>query len=236
MSMNIPTGCVSIDDILGGGGLPAGNVGLVYGEAETGKTTFAMQCAASCARQGHKTMFVDCDGTFSARRLSQVVSERFKEVAELIILMKPESFREQTAVIDRLADYVTRSFGLIVIDTLTSLYRLRVAESPAKTFELNRELNRQAASLAQVARIQKIAVLVTSQVRSVLNNTDGSVEPVGTRVVKFWADAILFMKPTENPGVIRAVLEKNPKGFQPMTFNLKVDETGIHDCLAADGL
>lgn len=231
--MNIPTGCVSIDDILGGG-LPAGNVGLVYGEAETGKTTFAMQCAANCARQGHKTLFVDCDGTFSARRLSQVVSERFKEVAELIILMKPESFREQTAVIDRLADYVTRSFGLIVIDTLTSLYRLRVAETPDKTFELNRELNRQTASLAQVARIQKIAVLVTSQVRSVLNGGSESVEPVGTRVVKFWADTIMIMKPTENTGVIRAVLEKNPKGFQPMTFNLKIDETGIHDYPAAD--
>lgn len=231
--MNIPTGCVSIDDILGGG-LPAGNVGLVYGEAETGKTTFAMQCAANCARQGHKTLFVDCDGTFSARRLSQVVSERFKEVAELIILMKPESFREQTVVVDRLADYVTRSFGLIVIDTLTSLYRLRVAETPDKTFELNRELNRQTASLAQVARIQKIAVLVTSQVRSVLNGGSESVEPVGTRVVKFWADTIMIMKPTENTGVIRAVLEKNPKGFQPMTFNLKIDETGIHDYPAAD--
>jgi RecA/RadA recombinase len=216
--------------------LPAGNVGLVYGEAETGKTTFAMQCAANCARQGHKTLFVDCDGTFSARRLSQVVSERFKEVAELIILMKPESFREQTAVIDRLADYVTRSFGLIVIDTLTSLYRLRVAETPDKTFELNRELNRQTASLAQVARIQKIAVLVTSQVRSVLNGGSESVEPVGTRVVKFWADTIMIMKPTENTGVIRAVLEKNPKGFQPMTFNLKIDETGIHDYPAADRL
>jgi len=233
--MNIPTGCVSIDDILGVG-LPAGNVGLVYGEAETGKTTFAMQCAANCARQGHKTLFVDCDGTFSARRLSQVVSERFKEVAELIILMKPESFREQTVVIDRLADYVTRSFGLVVIDTLTSLYRLRVAETPNKTFELNRELNRQTASLAQVARIQKIAVLVTSQVRSVLNDVNGSVEPVGTRVVKFWADAIIIMKPTENPEIIRAVLEKNPKGSQPMTFNLKVDETGIHDYPSTDRL
>jgi DNA repair protein RadB len=232
---NIPTGSVSIDNILGGG-LPAGNLGLIYGEAETGKTTFAMQCAASCARQGHKTLFVDCDGTFSARRLSQIVSERFKEIAELIILMRPENFREQTTVIDRLADYVTRSFGLIVIDTLTSLYRLRVAESPGKTFELNRELNRQMASLAQVARIQKIAVLVTSQVRSVLNDMNGSVEPVGTRVVKFWADTIMIMKPTENPRGIRAVLEKNPKGSQPMTFNLKVDETGIHDYPAADRL
>jgi RecA/RadA recombinase len=148
--------------------------------------------------------------------------------------MKPESFREQTVVVDRLADYVTRSFGLIVIDTLTSLYRLRVAETPDKTFELNRELNRQTASLAQVARIQKIAVLVTSQVRSVLNGGSESVEPVGTRVVKFWADTIMIMKPTENTGVIRAVLEKNPKGFQPMTFNLKIDETGIHDYPAAD--
>jgi DNA repair and recombination protein RadB len=228
MLQRIPTDCVSIDRILEGG-LPSGSVSLIYGEAETGKTTLAMQCVVNCARKGYKTLFIDCDGTFSARRLSQIAAEHFKEILELVILVRPENFHEQTVFIDKLTEYITKNFGLIVIDTLTSLYRLKIAESPDKTFELNRDLNRQTALLAQVARTQKIAVLATSQVRSIFNDANMGVEPVATRVLKFWADTILMMKPTERPGIIRVVLEKSPKGTQSLTFDSKIDNMGIHD-------
>ena len=224
----IPTGCRTIDKILEGG-ISFESVSLIYGEPETGKTTLAIQCAINCAGQGYKTLFVDCDDTFSTRRLSQIASKRFKEIAELIILMKPNNFREQTLVIDQLTDYITKNFGLIIIDTITTLYRAEIAEFPEKAFELNRELNRQMALLAQIAKTQKIAVLMTSQVRSVFNEAHVSIEPVATRVTKFWADTIIFMKPTENPGIINAILEKGPKRAQPLVCHLKIGETGIHE-------
>jgi DNA repair protein RadB len=229
----IPTGCRAIDKCLEGG-IPIESVSLIYGEAETGKTTLAMQCATNCARQEYKTLFVDCDGTFAIRRLSQIASEKFKEIAELIVLMKPSDFREQTVVIDKLTDYVSKNFGLVVVDTLTSLYRAEVAESPERTFELNRELNRQTALLAQIAKTQKIAVLVTSQVRSVFDEARLSVEPVATRVLRFWAETIIALKPTENPRIIKAVLEKSPKKakrVQALTCHLKIEETGISEHL-----
>ncbi len=225
---NIPTGCKIIDEILEGG-IPFESVSLIYGEPETGKTTLATQCAINCARRGYKALFVDCDSTFSVRRLSQIASENFKEIAELIILMKPNDFREQTIVVDQLTEFVTKNFGLIVIDTITSLYRVKVAESPEKTFELNRELNRQMALLAQIAKTQKIAVLITSQVRSAFNETPVSIEPVATRVLKFWADTIIAMKPTENAQIIKAILEKSQKRIQPLTCHLKIEETGLHE-------
>ncbi len=224
----IPTGCRTIDKVLEGG-IPFESVSLIYGEAETGKTTLAIQCAINCAAQGYKTLFVDCDGTFSTRRLSQIASDRFKEIAELIILMKPNNFREQTLVIDQLTDYITKNFGLVIIDTITTLYRAEIAEFPEKAFELNRELNRQMALLAQIAKTRKIAVLMTSQVRSVFNEAHVSIEPVATRVIKFWADTIIAMKPTENLGIIKAILEKNPKKSQPLACHLKIGETGIHE-------
>jgi RecA/RadA recombinase len=214
------------------GGLQIESVALFYGEAETGKTTLAIQCAVNCARKGLKTLFVDCDGTFSARRLSQIASKDFNEIAEMVILMKPKNFREQTIVVEQLPEYIAKNFGLVIFDTVTSLYSVRVAESPEKTFELNRELNRHMALLAQTAKTQKVAVIATSQVRSVFNDTYVNVEPVGTRVLKFWAETIIAMKPTESLSIIKATLEKRPpKGekFQPLTFTLKIGETGIHD-------
>jgi DNA repair protein RadB len=223
----IPTSCRSIDEFLTGG-FSVDSVTLVYGEAETGKTTLAMQCAANCAKEGYKTLFVDSDGTFSAQRLSQIVPERFKEVPELIILIRPNDFREQMLVVDQLTDYINQNFKLVVFDTMTSLYRLRIAETPSKTFELNRELNRQLAVLAQAARTQRIVILLTGQVHNVLNKVPVSIEPVATRVLKFWADTVLDMKLTQNPRNIEATVEKNALGLPPMTCTLRIEESGIH--------
>jgi len=224
----ISTGCGCIDSYLGDGINPE-SITLIYGEPETGKTTLAIQCAVSCAKQGYKTLFVDCDNTFSGKRFSQVTSGKFEGIADLILLIKPKDFKEQTAVVDRISDYITKNFGLVVIDTLTSLYRARVAESSEKTFELNRELNRQMAILAQTTKIQRMPIIVTSQVRSVLDASFHSIAPVATRVLKFWANTIIVLKPTENPQKIKAVLEKTEENTQEAVCNLRIDETGIHD-------
>lgn len=222
----ILTGCGCIDSNLKGGIAPA-RITLIYGEPETGKSTLAMQCAVNCAMHGYKTLFVDCDNTFSAKRLSQVASGKFKEIADLIILIKPMNFREQTAVIDKISEYTAKNFGLIVIDTLNSLYRAKIAESSGNAFGINRELNKQLAILAQISKTQKMPIVVTSQVRSVFNESYTNVAPVATRVLKFWAETIIFMKPTENSQIIKAVLEKN--GEAALDCYLKIDETGIHD-------
>ena len=123
--VTIQTGSKCIDSSIGGGILPE-TVTLIYGEPETGKTTLAMQCAVNCAIQNLKVLFVDCDNTFYAKRLSQISGDKFDEVAERIILVKPKDFREQTAVIDQIQDYATKNVGLIIIDTFTSLYGAKV--------------------------------------------------------------------------------------------------------------
>ena len=228
MIKKILTGCGCIDSNVGGGISP-GTVTLIYGEPETGKTTLAIQCAFNCAMQNYKTLFVDCDNTFSTKRLSQIAADKFEEIAEQIILIKPLNFKEQTAVIDRISDYTTKNFGLIIIDTLTSLYGAKVAEYSGKAFSVNRELNRQLAILAQTTKIQKIPVIITSQVRSVFGDSNVSIAPVATRVLKFWADTIIALKPTENSQTIKAVLEKTRENTPEVTCYVQIGETGIHD-------
>ncbi len=208
----ISTGSNCIDSCIGGGILPD-TVTLIYGEPETGKTTLAIQCAFYCANQNLKVLFIDCDNTFYAKRLSQIAGDKFDEVAERIILVKPKDFKQQTAVVDQIQDYSPNNVGLILIDTFTSLYSAKVSETLSKTkgFDVNRELNRQLAILAQMVKIRKIPVIITSQVRSVLNDQNPSVRPVATRVLKFWADTIIALKPTENPQTIKVTVEKTTR-------------------------
>ena len=225
--VTIHTGCRCIDRNIGGGISPE-SVTLIYGEPETGKTTLAIQCTVSCALQNFKTLFVDCDNTFSPKRLSQLSADKFDQVAEQVILIKPKDFNEQTAVIDQIQEYTAKNFGLIVVDTFTSLYGAKVAESSRKDFSVNRELSRQLAILAQTAKIRKIPVIIVSQVRSVFDDPNVSVAPVANRVLKFWADTLIAMKPTNYPQTIKTVLETRGNE-QEATCYVQIGETGIKD-------
>ncbi len=226
----ILTGIGCIDTALDGGISPE-TVTLIYGEPETGKSTLAMQCAFNCAMQELKTLYVDCDNTFSSKRLSQLAAGKFDEIADKIMLLKPIDFKEQTAIMDRLADYLTRNVGLIVVDTINSLYGAKVAEasSKAKAFSVNRELNRQMAILAQTAKIQKIPIIITSQVRSMFSDPSGSVKPAANRVLTFWADNIVALKPTENSKAIKATVEKNHAKTVHVTCYVQIGERGISE-------
>ncbi|MCW4028521.1 MAG: AAA family ATPase [Candidatus Bathyarchaeota archaeon] len=226
-SAAISTGTKCLDATLGGGISPQ-TVTLIYGEPETGKSTLTMQCAVYCALQNRKVLFVDCDNTFYAKRLAQIAGPKFDEVAERIVLVKPRDFKEQTAVIENIEDYTT-NVGLIIIDTFTSLYSARAAETSRKAYGVNRELNRLLALLAQLTKIRKIPVIITSQVRSVISEETSGVRPVATRVLKFWADNIIAVKPTEYPQVFKVLIEKSPNTTTEVTCYIQIGGAGIED-------
>ena len=228
LSPTIPTGSDRLDELLNGG-LVADFMHLVYGEAETGKTTLAMQCAVNCARMGFKTIYIDSEGTFSAKRLTQIASDDAQKIASYIILARPASFKEQSAILDKLDSYLTEKVGLIVVDTVTSLYSAELGEESKSTFKLNRELNKQMAYLAQIVKTRKIAALATSQVRNVFTAREVNLEPVARRVMKFWANVVINLKLTPQNGVVRAVLEKHPQRLQPTSCFLRIVKEGIKD-------
>jgi len=222
----IPTGCGLLDEQLGGG-LLEGSMVLVFGEAETGKTTLAIQCAVNCAKMGYKTIFIDCDGTFFPRRMAQIASDDFEALASQIILMKPEDFEQQTIVIDRLSDYISKKVGLIVVDTITNLYREKLGDDIKKNFALNRELNRQMACLAQITKTYKVVSLIVSQVQGVVIEKYETVQPVATRVLKFWTDKAISLKPTAQTNIVKVETRIDEKPAKPIF--LKIEESGLHD-------
>lgn len=205
-----------------------GSLTLVYGEAETGKTTLALQSSVNCARMAYKTIFIDCDGSFSPRRMEQIAPQDFQNLAKQIVLMKPQNFKEQAFVIERVRDYTSKKVGLIVVDTINGLYREDL-EDAKKTFAANRELNRQMACLAQLLRTERISGLVTSQVQSVVSGIDDTVRPVATRVLKFWADSVIKLKPTLEPNIVKALMEtKTSRGRALATF-LRIGRDGLQN-------
>jgi DNA repair protein RadB len=223
----IPTGCISLDKLLGGG-FPAEGVSLVYGEAETGKTSLAVQCAVNCARRGIKSLFIDTDGTFSYERLSQIAEYDYEKISPLMIIMRPTTFQEQSNAIDQLEKVITNKFGLIIVDTVTSLYRVELDDTE-ETYAANRELNRQLAVLTQIVKTCGVAVLVISQVRSVPLGEMVEMKPVATRVLNYWSEVVLDMKQTGQTRVIKVLREKHPSIKGTGFCYVRIESTGITD-------
>jgi len=228
---SISTGYRALDDMMMGG-FPIGDVNLVYGEAETGKTTLALQCSVACMRDGFKVIFVDSDHRFSTSRLSQIMDHNVELLSPLMIVFTPEEFEEQGKLIENFERYITKSTRLIVFDTITGLYR-EARGSPRETFALSRELNRQLAYLREVAETRQVAVLLISQVHAVLDSGkagESQVEPLAIRILNHWCNNILSLRSTGKPNVKEAGLEKlNGREIKGSKCFFRLGSRGLED-------
>ncbi len=226
----IPSNFSCLDRFLSGG-IPRGHVTLMYGESNAGKTTLAIQCAISCAKKGLRTLFVDADHTFSSTRLSQMALNDLDLVASSIMILRPESFEEQCTLIERLNGYVAKSFGLVAVDTITSLYQAELAGEEGG-FALNRRLSRQLAYLMRVARVNGVAVLLASRVHTIPVESGGieRIEPVATRVLRYWSENILRLNVANKTPIREAWVEKlSGKKVTGLLCRLMLSDVGVVD-------
>ncbi|HDJ26429.1 MAG TPA: hypothetical protein ENF34_03850, partial [Candidatus Bathyarchaeota archaeon] len=226
----IPTSCTAIDELLGGG-LKEGTILLVYGAAGTGKTTLVLQMALNCSGMGHKALFVDCEGDLRAERI-RAISGGEPTAVENLTIARPRDFEEQSTIIDSLEQFASAGLAFVAIDTMTGLYRAELSKG-VSPFKLNRELNRQAAVMAEVARDYGLAVALTSQVRAKIGKPGqeaGEVEPVANRILRYWADMVICLRHAGQRGLRMAILEKGPSLSGPgprATRFFRITEGGI---------
>jgi RecA/RadA recombinase len=202
----IPTGCGSFDKLLHGG-YARGEVTLVYGEAATGKTTTVIQTAVSAAKMGFKTLYIDSDQSFTQQRFQQISGAKSQDISQLIMVFLPETFSEQRRVVESLESYVTPSLGLVVVDSMSTLYRAAFSTSES-IFSLNRDLGRQIAYLDGLSSSHGLACILTSQVHARLKPPAGDIEPVARRALFHFPRTILRLRNTPRSSVKECVLER----------------------------
>ncbi|MHA1838702.1 MAG: AAA family ATPase [Candidatus Ranarchaeia archaeon] len=186
---------VSIIDGSLGGGIAPGNIVHIYGPTGAGKTTLALQFAVTLGRQGGTSLYLSSSGNF-AYRLKQIAGKHFNGVSERIVVFRPRDFNEQSNIIDRLESFITASIGLIVVDTITGLYR-RALESKEQTLIWNQELNRQVAFLAGIARDYGVAVLLVNDVTQWSEQKD--MQPVAKSILSYWSNITLQLLHLDPP-------------------------------------
>ncbi|MFQ6054114.1 MAG: ATPase domain-containing protein [Candidatus Bathyarchaeia archaeon] len=212
LGRRLSTGCDAVDGILGGG-FRFGEVSLVYGEASTGKTTIALSCVVNHLRGAleARAFYIDADHRLSTHRLMQMAGGDGDRLLERILIWRPRSFSEQTEIVERMPNLLTRRSTPVVVDSITGLYRLDAGDAE-RTFIVNKELNRQLGFLSETAKTRDAAVLLVGQVHSIPGETP-QVEPVAQRLLRYWSETVLRLEATPTPGMRQAVLEK-PGGEQ----------------------
>src|SRR5207245_10451535 len=133
------------------------------------------------ARQDFRVLYVDANQSFSAHRLERMIGG--PQFAEKIVLFQPEDFKDQVGIIENLDNVLTKTPALIVVDSITGLYRADNGGSE-KIFASNRELNRQLAHMNSLAARFELWVLRTGPVHSPPSGGEWLIGPVATRPLR----------------------------------------------------
>jgi len=227
LSHAISTGCNSLDRLLQGG-IARNEITLIYGEAATGKTTAAIQVAILTALGGFKVLFIDSDNSFTQQRFHQICGSKTRSVSERIMLFFPETFEEQRTLVESLNNYITPSVGLVVIDSMSTLYRAAFPKADS-IFNLNRDLTRQLAYLADLTLSKKIACLITSQVHASLKPSRDQIEPIARRAVLHFPGTIIRIRSSPNPRVKEFILERPMRADAVRRCLVEITESGLQD-------
>jgi len=201
------------------GGYEKDIITTIYGPAGSGKTNFCILVASSQAKKGNKVIYIDTEGGFSIERFKQILQDDYKKALENIILMKPTTFPEQWDAFGKLLKELkaNKSVSLIIVDGMTMLYRLELAEAKEdinKVKDINSRLARQMRMLAEIARKNNIPVIITNQVYSeflseeeLKKGTKKSVNMVGGDILRYWSKCLIELQ--NNSGKRKAILKKH---------------------------
>ena len=220
----LSTGLQSLDTQINGGFVP-GELALIYGESGTGKTALTISSASMLLRSdaAAKVIYIDNDSKFTPQRFIQVAGS--EEKLRRLIYSRPTTFEEQADVINQLPEQLVPG-DLACIDSITGLYRVETGDSQ-KTFSENKELNRQLGFLKETALTCRAAIILTGQVRSILDSIIPAVEPVAQRLLRYWSDRVIKLESTARQGVKQANVEK-PQSLRSVC-RFRITEKGLEE-------
>jgi DNA repair protein RadB len=229
VSEPIPTGCSTVDDLLGGG-LERGAVTQIYGPPAAGKTNLALSAAVDVAARGGSALYVDTEG-LSVDRLEQLAAARaadapditVEDLASRIIITEAYDFDDQAEAVRDAAEFAER-VDLVVLDSATGFYRL--ARDDDDGGAALRDVARQVTHLLSIARKHDLAVAITNQVYSDPESESERPRPLGGHTLTHWSGVVLRVE-RFRAGNRRTTLEKHRSKPAGDTARFRITETGL---------
>jgi RecA/RadA recombinase len=216
----LATGTPPIDRLLEGG-LHAGEITTIFGEAATGKSTLAYQSLINVVKMGLSTIYIDPEHKFNTRRIAQIDDRT--DISDFIALFQPETFNQQIQFLKNLKDLLNeRPFKLLIIDTISNLYRLESC-SIEKNIALRRLLEQHLARIHCETRRYRLFTLILSQVRSYR----GTTSPIGEDCLYAYSRKVLELRKGLPNNKRFAILRKGISNMIDESLPYLITEKGV---------
>jgi len=172
----IKTGSEDFDGLLGGG-IETQSITEAFGEFGSGKSQLGMMLSVNCQLpedQGglnKDVIYIDTENTFRPERIKQICESRGldpNEILSRIMVARAYTSDHQMLLVDKLDEVIgkhPRKFGLIIVDSLMSLFRSEYAGRGTLATR-QQKLNRHLHALQSVADKHNMAVYLTNQVQA----------------------------------------------------------------------
>jgi recombination protein RecA len=180
----IPTGSITLDSVLGVGGVPRGRFVEVYGPEASGKTTLVLHIIAQCQKLGGTCAFIDAENA-----LDSAYAKALGVDLESLLISQPDTGEQALEI----AEILTRSGGLdlFVIDSVAALVpRAEIEGEMGDAFVgvQARLMSQAMRKLSGIASRSKTCGVFTNQIRQKIGVMFGNPETTtGGLALKFYA-------------------------------------------------
>lgn len=187
----IPTGCLSLDYVLGCGGIPRGRIVEIYGEESSGKSTLAMFLTSVIQKNSGIALWIDAEQTFS----QQYAEDIGMDVSRLV-LNQPACGEDGLEIIRELAKKNVIDIG--VVDSVAALTPRREIDGNIEKEEMAvqaRMMSKALRVLVPLVAKSKMALIFINQTREKVGIIWGSKESTpGGKSLKFNASIRLKVR------------------------------------------
>lgn len=229
----IPSGILTVDNILGGG-FARGKIYELYGPEGSGKTTLAYQVIARTQRLEGIAAYVDAEHAIDRVRMQELGIN-----IEAVYISQPDYGEQGLEIAEQLI--ASGNIDILVVDSVAALVPKAEfeAEMGKSSIGLQARMMGQALrKLKSIVRKSRCCVIFINQIREKVGVMFGNPETTpGGRALKFFADVRLEIRrqaQIKSDDTIfgqvcrlKAVKNKLAPPFVESTFNLYYDHRGI---------
>ncbi len=180
----ISTGSISLDAILGIGGIPRGRVVEIYGPESSGKSTLALHVCAEAQKTGGVAAFIDAEHALDpdyARKIGVDMEE--------LLISQPDSGEQALQIVETLIR--SSEVDIIVVDSVAALAPKAEIAGDIGDFQIGLQARLMSSALRKLSGViaeTKTSLVFLNQTRMKIGQLYGNPETTsGGLALKFYA-------------------------------------------------
>lgn len=215
----VPTGCLALDAIIGGG-IPVGRIVEIYGDESTGKSLIAEHIASEALLAGHLVVYADSEAAISLDMLKAIGVD-----IEHMLYFIPNNMEDVFKTFDAAIDAKPEGKVLILVwdSVAASAAKVEMENDYGKVQVAPQARIMSAALRKMAAKINKhdVSAIMINQTRSKIGVMFGSnVATSGGKALKFYASVRIEL--SDQGKIFTKEEKKSDRSVQGMKFRAYV--------------